>query len=353
MGDNRLGLDGEELQRRGFLRTMALGGAALSTGGLSGCVGSALQPPPVSSERAVREATRVADALVQLDTRIEGRRGQYSTHGFGIDDAFSPRALRAMTYTGLVFDLPEEVRRSQPLVQLGSQMEEELDQTMMDALWVLTHSGQDARERFDRAVRNHPNFVMDYVESLDAGGAAQGLGTGSRMRLRRVAAEINSRLRVESVDSLLGDVVSKMARVVETSGSESAHRRLAVTQATLDIFASSERGAELAAAGMPTRHDAPLPRSDRSDQHLRGYSVEHMDRRFRNRRTAAYTLAGIGSLTLGIGIAALFATEEIGAAVAITIGAVVLVIALVMGAMTVRARRQLRRRIELEPTTPT
>lgn len=348
MGDDRVGLDGEEQRRRSFLRAMALGGAALSSGGLSGCVGSALQPPPVSSERALREATRVANALVQLDTRIEGRRGQYSPQGFGVDDAFSPRALRALTYTGLVLDLPEEVRRSEPLVQLNGEMEAELDQTMMDGLWVLAHSGDDARERLDRAVRDNPSFVMDFVERLDLGGAEQGLGVGSRVRLRRVAAEINGRLRVESVDSLLGDVTSKMARVVATSGSEAAHRRLAVTEATRSIFATSVNAGE-AGDGAPASAILMSP----TDARLMAYSVEHMDRRFRNRRTAAYTLAGIGTLTLGIGTAALVATEEVGAAVAITIGAIVMVLALVLGAMTVRARRQLRRRIELEPTTPT
>ena len=187
------------------------------------------------------------------------------------------------------------MRRSEPLVQLNGQLEAELDQTMMDALWVLAHSGDDARERFDRAVRNNPDFIMDYVESVDMGGAEQGLRAGSRLRLRRVATEINSRLRVESVDALLGDVVSKMARVAETSGSEAAHRRLAVTEATRAMFAAD---ANAGAAGDDTPASARLLTA--SDARLMGYSVDHMDRRFRRRRTAAYTLAGIGTLTLGI-----------------------------------------------------
>ncbi|MBK7773193.1 MAG: hypothetical protein IPI43_03505 [Sandaracinaceae bacterium] len=347
MSSNKVGFGGEELERRGFLRAMALGGAALSSGGVTGCVGSALQPAPVSLDQAEREAARVASALVQLDTRVEGRRGVYSAQGFGVDDAFSPRALRALTYTGLVLDLPQEVRRSQPLVQLSSQLEAELDQTMMDGLWVLAHSGDDARERLDRAVRNNPGFVMDFVERLDLGASEQGLGTGSRMRLRRVAAEINSRLRVESLDSLLGDVTSKMARVMEVSGSEAAHKRLAVTQATLDMFATQEGALELAAAEMPTSRGAPLTRAD---QHVVQYSVPYLEQRHRRRRTTALAMAGIGAITLGIGVAAVAVSGEIGGAAAITIGSILLVLSLVMGCLAARSRRQLRRRRELEPT---
>jgi len=340
------GVSGEGLERRGFLRAMALGGAALSSGGVSGCVGSTLQPAPVSLERAVREAERVAGALVQLDTRLAGRRGVYSPQGFGVDDAFSPRALRALTYTGLVLDLPQEVRRSAPLVALGGQLEAELDQTVMDALWVLAHSGQDARERLDRAVRNHPGFVMDFVERLDLGAAEQGLATGSRLRLRRVAAEINSRLRVESVDSLMTDVTSKMARVVEVSGSEAAHKRLAVTQATLEMFAATEGAGELSGAGVPPSARVML---SPADERLLRFSVEHMDRRHRRRRSTAIGMAGIGAVTLGIGVAAVAATGELGGAAVITIGSILLVLSLVVGAMAARARRQLRRREELQP----
>lgn len=359
------GVDGE-LERRSFLRAMALGGAALSSGGVTGCVRSALQPAPsvrVAPERAEREAARVADALTQLDTRMEEGRHLYTADGFGVDDGFSPRALRALTYTGLVLDLPEEVRHSEPLVHLGSQMEEELDQTMMDALWVLAHSGNDARERFDRVVRNDPGFVMSYAEQLDLGGAQQGLARGSRLRLRRVATEISSRLRVESVDAMLSDVTSKMTRVMEVPGKQAAQKRLAVTQATLEIFAMPQSATALAAPHAPRRttpHAPPqttpnelrrIPVS-RSDQRLLDYSVEHWDRRFRRRRTTTATLVGGGALSLGIGLA-IVAGGSFGGLPLVTIGGVALLLSLVIGGLTLRARRNVRRRVELErPSRP-
>lgn len=355
-----------ELERRSFLRAMALGGAALSSGGVTGCVRSALQSAPsarVAPERAEREATRVADALAQLDTRMEEGRHLYTADGFGVDDGFSPRALRALTYTGLVLDLPEEVRHSEPLVHLGSQMEEELDQTMMDALWVLAHSGDDARERFDHVVRSDPGFVMSYAEQLDLGGAQQGLARGSRMRLRRVATEISSRLRVESADTMLTDVTSKMTRVMESSGKQAAQKRLAVTQATLEIFAMPQGATALTAphaAALTAPHAPPqttphappnelrrIPVS-RSDQRLLEYSVEHWDRRFRRRRTTTATLVGGGALTLGIGLA-IVAGGSLNGLPLVTIGGVALLLSLVIGGLTLRARRNVRRRVELEP----
>lgn len=358
MSGDEGGVDGE-LERRSFLRAMALGGAALSSGGVTGCVRSALQPAPsgpVAPERAEREAARVADALVQLDTQMDEGRHLYTADGFGVDDGFSPRALRALTYTGLVLDLPEEVRHSEPLVHLGSQMEEELDQTMMDALWVLAHSGNDARERFDHVVRNDPGFVMGYAEQLDLGGAQQGLARGSRMRLRRVATEISSRLRVQSVDTMLSDVTSKMTRVMEVSGKQVAQKRLAVTQATLEIFAMPQSATALTAPARTTPHAPPQTTSNelrripvsRSDQRLLDYSVEHWDRRFRRRRTTTATLVGGGALSLGIGLA-IVAGGSFGGLPLVTIGGVALLLSLVIGGLTLRARRNVRRRLELEP----
>ena len=61
-------------------------------------------------------------------------------------------------------------------------------------------------------------------------------------------------------------------------------------------------------------------------------------------------MAGIGAITLGIGVAAVAVSGEIGGAAAITIGSILLVLSLVMGCLAARSRRQLRRRRELEPT---
>ena len=95
------------------------------------------------------------------------------------------------------------------------------------------------------------------------------------------------------------------------------------------------------------RPDKPQDMKDWPDEESRGRLLLGLA------ELLAPMLKGNGTLTLGIGTAALVATEEVGAAVAITIGAVVLVLALVVGAMTIRARRQLRRRQELEPIPPT
>lgn len=348
MSSNRVDPAGEELERRGFLRTMALGGAAISGGGLVGCVGSAVRPAPVSDDVARLEAARVDSALERLDTRLAARRGEPVVQGFGLDDPFTPRALRAMTYAGLVLDLPDPIRHSQPIIELNAKLEGELDQTMMDSLWVVAYSGQDARERLDRAVRNHPNFIMDYVETLDLGGAEQGLATGSRLRLRRVATEIGSRLRVESADALLTDLTSKMTRVMGASGSDVAYKRLAVTRATQAIFAEAadpfETASELAAPG-------EVPQT-RSDERLLRYSVDTLDRRFRRRRTTALTLVGIGAISLGVGLGVALG-GALGGLFGVTVGIVSLVMSLIMGGLTIRARRQLRRRRELQSPTPT
>ncbi|HEY8430242.1 MAG TPA: hypothetical protein VIL20_17795 [Sandaracinaceae bacterium] len=247
------------MERRAFLSTVALGAGAAGAGAiwLPGC------GAPSGAALGSRE---VDDLLGRLERGVRSVRESPIGAPGRPAGALAPseRLLRV----GLEALVVADVARSIPP---GAHLPGELAVALDRALPVLDHcvvgyhtlldeTPRVARRKIDRAFRSKPGLAMDVAEAIDDRAADIGISRDSRLRLRRAAANVGTRVRRQSAGALIDDCVAKMESVAARSGADVRAARSMTAQALVAaIWQQVEGNAPGGGAASSLGAPAPAP----------------------------------------------------------------------------------------------
>jgi hypothetical protein len=322
------------LPRREWLTAFAAGG--LSTMAL-GCKPYRTSPHEAQSpELELRSIKAAVEPLRTTDYVAEAKRQGILDQDFRQELAadvnqFLGTTYQALVYSELVSQLPEDVRNSEEVQSDIVEMSPILDQAVADSYFVLGMADDELMADIDRELKENPDVLMDMAAALDEDGARHGMGIHGRLRLRRASAHLSSRLRMQSTKGVVADVTDKIARIAERNHVERGD--------------GMHFGASLAARRMMDFEDvpsvSPAPPAPPSPQS--SLEAERLERKAKRLFRVSGGLAGVGAALLISGGFALSSTGAIGWAVAITFGALSLLIALFILGAAVRRRNQAKK----------
>jgi hypothetical protein len=206
------------MERRQFLSKAALGATAVGSGAiwLPGC-GGAMRAQPMSARESNELVSRLDRGLRLV--------GETPFRGDGITPSASRDRLLRVGLESLV--IADVARSIAPGTQLTDELAQRLDETLpvLDDCVVGYHALMEgtppqAKRAIDRRFRSKPETAMDVAERIDARAAWIGISQASRVRLRRIAAHVGTRIRRQSTSALIDDCVSKVESIVTQSGGD-------------------------------------------------------------------------------------------------------------------------------------
>lgn len=340
------------LPRREWLTAFAAGG--LSTMAL-GCKPYRTSPHEAHSpELELRSIKNAVEPLRTTDYVAEAKRQGILDQDFSEELAldvnqFLGTTYQALVYSELVSQLPEDVRNSEEVQSDFVDMSPVLDQAVADSYFVLGMADDELMADIDRELKENPDVLMDMAAALDEDGARHGMGMHGRLRLRRASAHLSSRLRMQSTKGVVTDVTDKIARIAErnVARGDGAHFEVSLAARRMMAFedvpsvsvppASSDEPASTAEPA-PAPAPAPAPSPPQSSQ-----EAKRLERKAKRLFRVGGGLAGAGAALLIGGGVAFGATAAVGAAVPITFGALILLIALFILGAAVRRRNQAKK----------
>ncbi len=324
------------MERREFLRAGAVAGAgAVSLGG-AGCagLGEGLAPPlaPMSGAEMDGFLARLDRSMTSIST---GDPFSDLLPGSAVPAADAAdyakgqevlrKTLRSLMLVGSFHDLPDEGRAHPGMQDRMWRSMGEMDDAMLGVTGALAGLTPTERADIGRALRDDPGLGMRIVEALDREAGALGVPMSRRLHLRAIAVEVSGRLR-QSAPLLIDEYAGKVRKVAARHGSsEEIERRLATQMGDQAFWAMRDRTVAAAArwdvaqAGGyvyvgPVVGGAPSPYVSQAP----------------GARKRAETVITVGAVLLGLGVVAgaaggivLASGGPLGAAVAVTVGAVV------------------------------
>jgi hypothetical protein len=336
--------------RRDWLTIFAVGGFATAAT-LPKVASSQGRPRAAGSpELELRHIRAALEPLRTTNFVEEGkRRGILDADiddGLATDiNQFLGTTYQALVYTELVHQLPDEVRQSDEVQTDIAEMSPLLDQALTDASFVVAMADDGLKADIDRELRENPDLLMDMAAGLDEEGARHGMGIGGRLRLRRASAQISARLRVQSTNEVVADVSDKITRISERNQVDDGDgKQVRVSLAAMRImdFEDVPPVSISPAPGIELSTAAPEPSRE----------AKRLERQARRLRRASLGLAGVGAgLLIGGGVA-VGITGGIGGLVAITFGALAVLLALFILGAAVRRRKQAKEALSKSTMEP-
>jgi len=328
------------LPRREWLTAFAAGG--LSTMAL-GCKPYRTSPQEAHSpELELRSIKTAVEPLRTTDYVAEAKRQGILDQDFSEELAadvnqFLGTTYQALVYSELVSQLPEDVRNSEEVQSDIVEMSPILDQAVADSYFVLGMADDELMADIDRELKANPDVLMDMAAALDEDGARHGMGMHGRLRLRRASAHLSSRLRMQSTKGVVTDTTDKIARISERNVERQDGRHFEVSLAARRMM-SFEGVPAVSVPPASTDEPAPAPPPPQSSR-----EAKQLERKAKRLFRVGGGLAGAGAALLIGGGVAFGATAAIGAAVPITFGALILLIALFVLGAAVRRRNQAKK----------
>jgi len=200
------------LPRREWLTGFAAGGVVTAGAALGY---EACEVSPRASDSAELELAYIKSAIEPLrdgDHVAEGKRQGVLTDevqgelAADINEYLST-TYQALVYSELVNALPDSLRKSEDVQRDIASMSPVMDQAVADAYYVIGMADDDVKALIDREVRENPDVLMDMSSGLDKDGARHGMGIRGRVRLRRASRQLSSRLRMQSANEVITELI--------------------------------------------------------------------------------------------------------------------------------------------------
>lgn len=253
------------MERRDFVRASTLGAMVGMTGlGASAC--GSVQPRP-------RMASSEADELLgRLDRGLRSVRHDASV----LVGNHNPRVER-MVRLGLEALVVADVARSiDPEAELPDGLRDRLAEELPVLDRCTAAYGQlleglpmAARRNVERISRGRPDAAMEIAEWIDERASERAISHESRMRLRRIANQVKTRIRRQSISAVIDDTVGKVERIVAHKGGSIAHARQTSSNAMLaSIWQSLEEGGQHQVAEAPPEATMESPEENPGDPEL-------------------------------------------------------------------------------------
>ena len=396
------------LRRRAFLG----GAAGAAAVGVSGCAG--LSRAFGTGQGALSRAA-LEEHLLRLDDLLEAAGGVDFVSDFvrergsglqgglegslGLADAHAQRAVRTLTLTSMVLDLPEEVRGAPAVQERIERLGPEMDDALLRTADLLAACPRDELDDVEAALRDDPMLAMRVCELVDHRGREHGLGHAGRRRLRALGRSVTNCLRDRSLSTLVEECQRAVAVAEARHGTvldEEERRRLETESLAIwapvagDAWAKDKSPEQGGGAARPRRE--PLPCFEQTSD---GYTIStrcapppveeppaertppaeatddealaelEYQRWRRNRgghgaggesggeaeaRDTRLVRAGVSTLSIGATMMAIgggtFVLEEIIGGVFMTLGGIILIVGIILLAVGA-SRRAARRRGEL------
>jgi hypothetical protein len=236
------------------------------------------------------------------------------------------KTLRSLLLVGSFHDLPDEGRAHPGMQERMWRSMGEMDEAMLGLASALEGLTPTERADIGRALRDDPGLGMRIVEALDREASAQGVPMSRRLHLRAIAVEVTGRLR-QSAPLLIDEYTGKVRKVAARHGSnEELERRLATQMGEAAFSAMRERTVAASArwnvaqaggyvyvgptVGVAPVYSGPPPLTARQEK---GNTVI----------TVGAVLLGLGVVSATAGGVVVATGGPLGAAIAITVGAIV------------------------------
>ncbi len=241
------------MERRTFLSTLAVGAGAAGAGAiwLPGCGG-----PPAAALRP-HEAQ---DLLGRLERGLG--RVRSAPRREGAPDRVIRVGLEALVVADVARSIPAGTLLPATLAERLGDSLPILDDCVVAYHALLEEAPRAMRRKLDQTFRAKPAMAMDVAEQIDAHAGAIGISRESRIKLRRVAANVGARVRRQSAGALIDDCAAKMEHVVARAGGDLRAARSATTTALVhaifqQIDGAVPGGGAAGALGAPGSPSAP------------------------------------------------------------------------------------------------
>lgn len=349
------------MDRRDFLSNALAAGTGSAAVSAIGCAPTFQQLPRevITDDEAEEILARLSHSLpAARDARLVSgivRAERPAAHDamrdyLDVADELASKALTGLVIGGAFGQIPAGKVANERVKQRLVELSPDLDEHLVAATALLAQMPARQKADLDDAFRGHAEIPMRVGELLDRHAGGGDFAPSTRFKLRRVVADLTARLRTQRFSVVCDEYLDKMHRLAAFHADEVAFAREVASHATVaalyahtmqvaaPALQAADREAPPARAPLPplvvtpgrrNGYEAPesVPPTFAASQARRSTTASHPGS---GTMLASAVIAGIGVGALGISGIIQAAGSRGAIVVGLTIGAIMLAIALIV-----------------------